>query len=80
MEQSYKLVLIEWVDSVGGPESWEYAEGLESLKPMAVSSVGYLIEDGKDYKTLVQNIGRGQVRGRISIPTCSIIKVKRLRV
>ena len=71
-----KLVFIKWIDSKNGPEGWEYLDGLEALKPILCSSVGFLIDDNKDYKTIAPTIGGDQVLGRITIPTCAIKKIK----
>jgi len=73
-----KVVSIEWIDSVGITERWEVDDEITSLKPTKVISVGFLIDDKKKYKTIVQNIGRNQVLGRMTIPSCSITKMEEL--
>lgn len=73
-----KLVLIEWLDSKAGTCEWEFIDSLEPLQPITCTSVGFLIEDNKTYKTIAPTIGGGQVLGRITIPSCSIVKVKKL--
>jgi len=69
-------VEIEWVDSKGVTPSWEYKNELEPLTPVLVSSVGYLLEDNKDYKTLAQSVSAEQVLGRIAISAASIKKLR----
>ena len=76
MKDKKKLTLIKWIDSKNGSEGWEYLDGLEPLKPILCSSVGFLIDDNKDYKTIAPTIGGGQVLGRITIPSCAIKKIK----
>jgi len=71
-----KLIFIKWIDSKNGPEGWEFLEEIESLKPVTCYSVGFLLDDTKDYKTIAPTIGGGQVLGRITIPSCAIKKIK----
>jgi hypothetical protein len=69
-----KLVVIKWIDSKGGSYEWEFLKDIEPLKPIICCSVGFLLDDTEEYKTLAPTIGGGQVWGRITIPACSIIK------
>lgn len=75
-----KLVWIKWVDSKGGSVEWEFLDDIESLEPVTCQSVGFLIDDKKAYKTLAPTIGGGQIWGRITIPSCAILKLKILSV
>jgi len=72
----YKLILIEWVDSKGITSGWEYIEDIEPLKPDYCRSIGFLIEDNEEYKTIAQTIGTTQLMARMTIPACSIKKMK----
>ena len=74
-----QLVQIEWVDSGAGVREWEYIEGLQPLKPERCVSVGFLLEGTAEYKTICQSMSKTQVFGRMTIPSCSIKKVIRLR-
>ena len=74
-----KLVEIEWLDSKGVTNRWEFLNDLEPLEPSRCRSVGFLLDESDDYKTLVQTLGCEQVLGRITIPTQSIVKQRRLR-
>jgi hypothetical protein len=49
-----EIVLIVWVDSKG-EKGWEYLDGLEPMPPCVCYSVGFLIEDHAEYKTLAQD-------------------------
>jgi transcription antitermination factor NusA-like protein len=76
--KSKKLVVIEWLDSKGIHDAWEYISKIKPLKPVKCISVGFLIDDNKKYKTLVQSIGNGQVLGRMTIPVCSIDRIEEI--
>ena len=71
------IVLIEWVDSKG-MERWEYLDGLEPMPPCICYSVGFIIEDNPDYKTLALGLSDTQVLGRTTIPSGCIRKIERL--
>lgn len=73
------LVLVEWFDSKGITEGWEFREDLESLPPARCCSVGFLLEDGHDHKTLAMTISDTQILGRLTIPAGAVIKLKRLK-
>jgi hypothetical protein len=79
-----KLVLIEWVDSHGPVEGWRL---LDDDKPelMICESVGWLVHDGKDCKTIVPHLAGHknkhialQGRGDMTIPSRAIVKMTRL--
>ena len=72
------IVLIEWVDSKG-ITTWEDLEGLEAMLPVACYSVGFLIDDNEDYKTLALGMGGNQVLGRLTIPSGCIKSIKKCR-
>jgi hypothetical protein len=72
-------VSITWVDSKGVTGDWEYLEDLSPLTPCVCTSIGYLLEDKKEYKTLVQTKSANQIVGKICIPSCSIKKIKKIK-
>jgi hypothetical protein len=74
---NYKTVLIEWVDSKG-MERWEYLDEIESMPPCTCYSVGFLVEDKKDYKTIALGLSATQVLGRTTIPSGCIKSMKEL--
>lgn len=74
-----KPVIIEWLDSRGVTSSWEFKDDLDPLPPVRIQSIGFLVDDHKDYKTLVQNISEEQIAGRITIPKGCIVKIKKVR-
>ena len=66
--------MIEWVDSVGC-SGWEYTEGMEPIEPALCTSVGFLVDDSAEYKTIIQTISHRQVFGRTSIPSVAILRI-----
>lgn len=75
-----KMVLVEWEDSTQPTSSWMWMSDIpDEQKIVKCKTVGWLIEDGKDVKTLALTIGDGddkdicQANGIINIPTrCTI--------
>ena len=72
-----EIVLIEWQDSKG-MERWEYLDEIEPMPPGVCYSVGFLIEDGQDYKTIALGLSDTQVLGRMTIPSGCIKSIKKL--
>lgn len=73
------IVLIEWVDSKG-IERWEYLDEIEPMPPCVCYSVGFIIDDHRDYKTLALGISDTQVLGRTTIPSGCIKSIKKLAI
>ena len=71
------IVLIEWVDSKG-MERWEYLDEIEPLPLCICHSVGFIIDDAKDYKTIALGLTETQVLGRTTIPSGCIRSIKKL--
>ncbi len=71
------IVLIEWADSKG-MERWEYLDEIEPMPPCICSTVGFIIEDNKDYKTIALGLSDTQVLGRMTIPMGCIRNIKKL--
>jgi hypothetical protein len=69
------VVLIEWVDSYR-EVGWENIEGLKPIPPDTCVSVGFLIEDHADYKTIAVGLGATMVLGRTTTPTGCIKSMK----
>jgi len=74
-----KIVQITWLDSKGISSQWEYLDEVEPLKPSECLSVGFLIEDAEEYKTIAQSLNDTQVLGRTTIPCCSIQSIVELK-
>jgi hypothetical protein len=73
-----KLVLIEWVDS---QQSVGWTRDEPAPKPMKCRSVGWLVYDGKEMKTVAATMSEEESPQRtleMTIPTCSITKIKPL--
>lgn len=82
----YRLVYIEWADSMTGTSGWGETDG---AKPSlaTVRSVGWLVYDGKDCKLIVPHLSasnhpnaKQQGCGDMTIPTSAISKMITLRV
>lgn len=77
------LVFIEWEDSARPVPEWSYLEETGAEKVVLCASVGWLIHDGKDVKSLAPNMGalgdhRPQVCGVIRIPARAIVRLVKL--
>ena len=55
-----KKVYIEWVDSKSGPTEWEHLEDIETLEPVSCQSIGFLLDEKDEYKTLASTISGSQ--------------------
>lgn len=79
------LVMLEWVDSAQPISKWRFLSDIEEHDIIRCTSVGWLIHDGKDVKSLAPNLGdcdnsdSFQACGVVSIPTCSITRVVKLK-
>lgn len=72
-----EIVLIEWVDSKG-MERWEYLDEIVPLPPCVCYTVGFIIDNNKDYKTIALGLSETQVLGRTTIPAGCIRSIKKL--
>ena len=81
---NYRLVLIEWEDSARPDPDWRWMSDFGKPSIMKCRSVGWLVHDGDDVKSLVPNRGQyqdeesDQACGLIRIPTRSVIRTVRL--
>lgn len=75
-----EIVFIEWLDSKGITNQWEYLDEIDPIKPDKCLSVGFLLEKAREYVTIAQTVGEAQVIGRTTIPCCSIKRIKKLAV
>ncbi len=74
-----RILEIEWTDACGLMNVWEQRDGLETLPPSSICSIGYLWETTKNYITICQSYSPMQVARRFSIPRGCIKKVKVIR-
>ena len=70
-----RLVFVEWLDSCRG-DGWESLK-VKKKEPLKCFSVGWLISDDRDQKTLMPHIDAEETQGcgRMTIPTSSIIRM-----
>lgn len=59
-------------------ERWEYLDEIEPMPPCLCYSVGFMIEDNSDYKTLALGLTETQVLGRTTIPSGCIRTIRKL--
>ena len=70
-----KIVKITWIDAIGVTPDWEHKDDIKPMKPVIVTSVGYLLDDNKEYKTILQSDSDDVMCGRLTIPVCCIKKI-----
>ena len=72
-----KLLNVRWIDSACSNSWWTFEEKseIEKIKPIYISSVGYLIKEEETFISLAQNIGNepDQFCNVITIPKGCII-------
>lgn len=73
-----KLVMIEWIDSASGVGYWKDIEDAEEALPAECTTVGFLIDDGPDHKTVASSITGEQAGGTLSIPKSAIRRTRQL--
>ena len=78
------LVLIEWEDSRQPIANWVRLSTLDEPMPVRCASVGWLLHDGADVKSVAANVGdlddesNAQASGIIQIPTRCILRTIQL--
>lgn len=81
-----KLVLVEWIDSHSG-NGWQRLSEIQgSAEPIRCRSVGWLVAESDECKTIVPHIS-GETNegiapygcGDLAIPTKAIVKMTTLR-
>ena len=80
------LVYIEWVDSYGCSPDWTPIEPVE-IAPLHCQSVGWLLHDGDECKTIVPHLSQehhpGTIQqgcGDMTIPATAITKIVPLTI
>lgn len=83
--EARRLVLVEWVDSVGGDSGWEHTDQswvTEDRCPV-VRSVGWVLHDGESVLRLTAThqpadealCVRDTMLAHISVPRCAVLRV-----
>ena len=70
--------MVEWLDSFGR-SGWEEKDCVDAW-PIPCVSVGILLKDESDYITMILSMGVTQCCGSITIPKCSITRMRYLKV
>lgn len=74
-----RLVLIEWLDAYSAPSGWKSRDSLKAQKPIAVKSVGYMIEDNPQFITLASSwVEDDDMDGDITILRGMITEIREL--
>jgi len=84
---NYKLVYIKWLDSYGVGAKWEELDDIHD-EPYYCCSVGWLVGDGENTKTIVPHIAPENKKigsdsfgcGDMAIPVRSILEIKELKL
>ena len=69
------IIRVEWIDTKGISNEWEMIDGIDPMLPCKCVSVGFLVDDHADYKTLAMTHAGDQVLGRMTIPTVAITEM-----
>lgn len=69
------LYAVEWVDSLGISDQWEFREELGDMEPVSCYSCGFLEELTDTKIVLAMTIGGSQVLGRLCIPRQAIVRM-----
>ena len=78
-----EIYYVKWLDAQGD-EGWVLVSHKEKLSDMVIISVGFLIDESKNYILLGLSLGQNkngknsQYNGTMAIPKVSIIEKKRL--
>lgn len=80
----FKLVQVEWEDSVRPVSAWQWADEYEIPETVSCVSVGFLIAQTSTAIALAPNLGdalqeRVQASGIIRIPRSAVRKMRGLR-
>jgi hypothetical protein len=79
------LVLIEWLDSGQPIPRWQWLSEIKPRRPHRCVSVGFLVQDDDETKTLAPNLGASagdtdwdQASGLTTIPAAAVQRLERL--
>lgn len=79
-----KIYLIKWIDSQSD-DGWTFYRERKSIHPMIMKTIGFLIYESKRLIRIALSVGQNsnktnkQFNGTITIPRCSILRIKRIR-
>lgn len=81
-EKKPKLILIEWTDSCSPREGWCAIDEIADRGPMKCTTVGFLVADRPDAKTVASTMNHDEynpeINGVMTIPTHAIHRMRRL--
>lgn len=70
---------IEWDDSCGAADGWEFRGDMEPLLPARCISVGFVMAETETYLTIAPTVSEGLVLGRLTIPKVAIVRRRSIR-
>ena len=74
----FDCVMVEWIDSKGITDSWEFIAEIESMPPVQCSSIGFVLESSNQYTTICQTKSDQQVLAQMTIPAVAIKSIKKI--
>jgi hypothetical protein len=75
----WKAVWIHWVDSVSGPR-WEDHASSVNHDALNIETVGWLVLEDDKTVTVSTSIQRDQVCAPLTIPKCSVVSMKTIKL
>jgi len=78
-KKQVKLLLIDWIDAVGGSPDWTPLTDLKKQTLPLIQSVGWLLSETPAHITLCPHMDRDMGFGEITIPKTQIKKRKVLK-
>jgi len=70
------IIEVVWMDSCGYSD-WHDRDGLYTIKPETITSLGYLAERRDDYIVITSSVSdNGNSQGTLAIPTTAILEIR----
>lgn len=70
---------IEWDDSCGAADVWEFRDDMDPLLPARCITVGFVMDETDTYVTIASTVAEVQVLGRLTIPKVAIVRRRSIR-
>ena len=79
MRNLKEIRIIEWVDSsTSRINGWIAHRDYDPVKCISATTVGFIIYEDTNIITIAHSISEDEYLGEISIPKCSIIKIREI--
>ena len=73
-----KLVIVQWHDATSDESGWKKVAKVRAMKPLLVTSVGFIAKKTRKRLTLVASVVHGECDGDVVIPRGWIKSIRRL--